>query len=94
MVPEEDKSAWIAALQRAALPESEIVSFSRVFPDKATVSYRLLCATASGEMIGDDRDYDLLKGVITPLERLADKITGAFTLNYRVSSQSINFHEG
>lgn len=91
---DQDKADWIAALQRAALPESEIVSFARVFPDQATVSYRLLCCTASGEMIGDDRDYDLLKAVITPLERLADSISGPFTLNYRVSSQTLNLHEG
>lgn len=86
---EQDRADWIKALKRAALPESEIVSFARVFPDPATVSYRLLCTTASGEMIGDDRDYDILKAVITPLERLADRISGAFTMNYRVSSEAL-----
>lgn len=69
-------AAWIKALGFAALPGSETVIFARksgVTDGIPTTSYTLRCFDAAGQEIGDDRDYDLLKAAITPLERLADR---------------------
>jgi len=67
--------AWIKALRFAALPGAEIVTFERaqVFEDGTpTTRYTLRSVSGRGDTIGDDRDYDLLKAVMHPLERLAD----------------------
>ena len=77
MISMEDRKAWIAARQRAALPGAEKIIFARTFPAKNEVNYRLTCLDEAGQKIGDNRDYDLLKAVIVPLERLCEKENGA-----------------
>lgn len=68
-----DDVSWKNALKRAALPGAARVVFEkRVNPKENAVSYTLKSFTADGAPIGDDRDYDLLKAVMTPLERLAE----------------------
>lgn len=67
--------AWIKALRFAALPGAAKVQLERrVGSENGTpvISYRLTSKTKSGETIGDDRDYDLLKAVMTPLEALSE----------------------
>ena len=68
-----DDASWKKALTRAALPGAARVVFEkRVDLKENAVSYALKSYTAGGTPIGDDRDYDLLKAVMTPLERLAE----------------------
>ncbi|MEO1659958.1 MAG: hypothetical protein AAFR51_03145 [Pseudomonadota bacterium] len=67
--------AWHQALRFAALPGAAKVRLERqslIEDETRTVRYRLTSFTADGETIGDDRDYDLLKAVMSPLEALAD----------------------
>lgn len=67
--------AWREALRFAALPGAARVRFQRqnLFEDGTpTVRYSLRSETYSCEVIGDDRDYDLLKAAMTPLEKLAE----------------------
>ena len=67
--------AWIKALRFAALPGAEIVTFERTILSEdgtPTTRYALRSIAPNGQPIGDDRDYDLLKAAIQPLERLAD----------------------
>lgn len=67
--------AWIKALRFAALPGAAKVRFekqTRRAAGAVSVHYRLRSYSASGHAIGDDRDYDLLKAVMTPMEMLAD----------------------
>lgn len=68
--------AWIKALSFAALPGASKVRFERrtmIEEGTPTTRYRLQSKTESGEIIGDDRDYDLLKAVMMPLEHLAEQ---------------------
>lgn len=65
---------WAAALRFAALPGAASVLFERQFSTEdgtPTTKHRLTSFSISGAVIGDDRDYDLLKAAITPLEVLA-----------------------
>ncbi len=67
--------AWREALRFAALPGAARVLFHRknlVEDGIPTVRYSLRCETQDGQVIGDDRDYDLLKAALTPLENLAE----------------------
>ena len=67
--------AWRKALRFAALPGAVRVRFAkqRLIEDGTpTVRYFLRSETQAGEPIGDDRDYDLLKAAMTPLEQLAE----------------------
>jgi|GEM_PF-2159045 len=67
--------AWIKALTRAALPGAVQVRFERrvLYEDGTpTTRYRLESLNAAGATIGDDRDYDLLKAVMMPLEALSE----------------------
>ncbi len=67
--------AWIKALRFAALPGAVKVRFERseVIEDGVpTTRYKLQSKTASGDVIGDDRDYDLLKAAMRPLEALSE----------------------
>lgn len=41
-----------------------------------TIAHRLTSFDTDGKVIGDDRDYDLLKAVMTPLESLAEHEPG------------------
>ncbi|MEO0981572.1 MAG: hypothetical protein AAFX03_02840 [Pseudomonadota bacterium] len=62
---------WTKALRRAALEGAVRVEVSWMFkPGEA--AYQLRSVDAGGETIGDDRDYDILKAKMTPLERLAE----------------------
>lgn len=68
--------AWKKALEFAALPGAARVRFERqnlVEEGTPTVRYSLRSETESGEAIGDDRDYDLLKAAMSPLEKLAEQ---------------------
>ena len=67
--------AWIKALRFAALPGAASVCFVKTAKNDAgtvSVTYRLRSFSETDETLGDDRDYDLLKAVMTPLEQLAD----------------------
>ncbi|MEL6724990.1 MAG: hypothetical protein AAFP81_03365 [Pseudomonadota bacterium] len=67
--------AWIKALSFAALPGAAKVRLERstsVEDGTPTISYTLRSETETGETIGDDRDYDLLKAVMRPLEQLSE----------------------
>lgn len=67
--------AWIKALRFAALPGAETVTFERTILSEdgtPTTRYALRSRSESGQTIGDDRDYDLLKAAMQPLERLAE----------------------
>lgn len=67
--------AWIKALRFAALPGAALVTFERQSLTEngtPTIRYRLASLTQDGHVIGDDRDYDLLKAAMSPLETLAD----------------------
>ena len=67
--------AWIKALRFAALPGAETVTFERTIVSEdgtPTTRYALRSFSQTGQTIGDDRDYDLLKAAMQPLERLAE----------------------
>ena len=69
------KEAWRKALRFAALPGAACVRFERknsIEDGTPTVHYTLRSETQSGAPIGDDRDYDLLKAAMAPLEKLAE----------------------
>lgn len=82
------EEAWIAALTRAALPGAAKVRFSRT-PQPDGVSYALFSRTAENESIGDDRDYDLLKAAMSPLERLSEAEEGAFTYELDLETNAL-----
>ncbi|MEL6414656.1 MAG: hypothetical protein AAFQ15_06920, partial [Pseudomonadota bacterium] len=66
---------WRKALRFAALPGAAHVRFQRqnlVEENTPTVRYTLRSETQAGQVIGDDRDYDLLKAAMAPLEKLAE----------------------
>jgi len=72
---EDTFAGWKAALARAALPGAASVILTRstgVEDGVPTTAYKLTSVSESGDTIGDDRDYDLLKAVMMPLERLAE----------------------
>lgn len=65
---------WVKALSFAALPSAAKVRFERrlmVKDGTPTTEYALRSIAESGEIVGDARDYDLLKAVMGPLENLA-----------------------
>ena len=67
--------AWREALRFAALPGAAKVRLERqsfIDDGTPTINYRLTSFTATGETLGDDRDYDLLKAAMRPLEKLAE----------------------
>jgi hypothetical protein len=67
--------AWTEALTFAALPGAAFVRFerrNRIEDGTPTVNYMLQSRTESGAVIGDDRDYDLLKAAMRPLENLSE----------------------
>ena len=67
--------AWREALRFAALPSAATVRLERqsfIDDGTPTINYRLTSLTATGETVGDDRDYDLLKAAMRPLEKLAE----------------------
>ena len=66
---------WIEALTFAALPGAAFVRFerrNRIEDGTQTVNYTLQSRTEAGTIIGDDRDYDLLKAAMRPLETLGE----------------------
>lgn len=67
--------AWIKALRFAALPGAARVTYecqSTLEEGTPTTRHILRSFDADGQTMGDDRDYDLLKAVMMPLERLAE----------------------
>lgn len=76
----DNKEAWIAALRRAALEDAHRVEFGRETKSVMEVSYTLNSYDADGEAMGDDRDYDLLKAVFSPLERLSETMPDTFMI--------------
>ena len=67
--------AWIDALNFAALPGAAFVRFGRherIEDGTPTINYMLQSRTEAGAVIGDDRDYDLLKAAMRPLEALSE----------------------
>lgn len=83
-----DLEAWSEALRRAALPDASLVRFGRSStPDG--VSYSLNSYDGEGGVIGDERDYDLLKAVFMPLERLSAQMDGEFMLEMDLGSGAV-----
>ena len=69
------REAWIEALTFAALSGAAFVRFERreqIEDGTPTINYMLQSRTESGAVIGDDRDYDLLKAVMRLLESLSE----------------------
>ena len=67
--------AWVNALRFAALPGAVKVRFERsetIEDGTPTINIKLQSFSESGSAIGDDRDYDLLKAAISPLEKLSE----------------------
>lgn len=65
---------WVKALRFAALPGAVTIIYERRYAmedNTPTITHKLTSISASGAVIGDDRDYDLLKAAMTPLENLA-----------------------
>lgn len=89
----EREAAWIKALTFAALPGAARVEFERIRKmdgQTPVVGYTLRSVSESGDTIGDDRDYDLLKAAITPLERLSESIdTESFQLQLDLQTQQL-----
>ena len=72
---------WEPALRRAALEGAARIRFGRTSgEDGHSVSYSMNSYDAEGGVIGDDREYELLKAVFDPLERLSEGIEGDFML--------------
>ena len=68
--------AWIKALTFAALPGAVTIIFSRkhrIEDGTPTTAYTLQSLSGDGSVIGDERDYDLLKAAMSPLEMLSDQ---------------------
>lgn len=68
-------AAWRKALRFAALPGAARVQFRRqklIEDGTPTVRYSLRSETQTGDVIGDERDYDLLKAAMVPLEQIAE----------------------
>lgn len=84
---------WIKALSFAALPGAARVVFSRthgVEDGTPTTRYTLRSYDGEGNVIGDDRDYDLLKAAMGPLERLSDPITHEFEMTLDCASGTLD----
>ena len=86
---------WKTALKRAALPGAARVVFEKCMdPQENAVSYSLKSYTVAGQAIGDDRDYDLLKAVITPLERLSEGYGGGVEVSLNIESDELSVEVG
>ena len=83
--------AWGDSLRRAALPGAARIVFGRTTQlDDQSVSYSMNSYDEDGDVIGDDRDYDLLKAVFSPLERLSETIDGDFMLEMDLASGKVS----
>lgn len=90
-----EQEVWEPALRRAALPGASRIRFGRsTSADDQSVSYSMNSYDAEGQVIGDDRDYELLKAVFDPLEQLARQIDGDFLLEMDVESGEVRPVEG
>ncbi len=85
--------AWIKALTFAALPGAATVTFSRanrIDDGTPTTAYALRSSREDGSVIGDERDYDLLKAALSPLEKLSDQEPdGDFEIELNIKKQSV-----
>lgn len=93
MASERDEAAWVRALARAALDGACRVEFTFTRPAPNEVSYRLSCFDETGAKMGDSRDYDLLKAVMTPLESLCDCEKPPFSAGFGLKTQRLIFPE-
>ncbi|MEM9573229.1 MAG: hypothetical protein AAF996_17310 [Pseudomonadota bacterium] len=93
-----EEGVWRSALRRAALPNAEKVVFFReqkVEDNVPTTAFRLTSFDAAGVVIGDDRDYDLLKAVMTPLENLAASVDAEpLRVELNLLNAELSFSEG
>ncbi len=81
---------WSEPLRRAALPGAARIAFGRTTSsDDRSVSFSMNSYDADGDVIGDDRDYDLLKAVFSPLERLSETMTGDFMLEMDLQTGAV-----
>ena len=71
MIDEQRNTRWREKLDRAALPGATQVRFTWTRTSDGQ-SFALASLDDDANVIGDDRDYDLLKAVISPLEALAE----------------------
>ncbi len=86
-----DDARWRAALRRAALPGAASVTFEMASPAPGEIRYDLRSNTNDGQPIGDDRDYDLLKAVMRPLENLCTCEDFPFKATLNIQTDALLF---
>lgn len=91
MAAKTDHIAWLMALTRAALPGTERVCLSYSKPAPNETRYILTCFDEMGRKIGDARDYDLLKSIMSPLEKLCDCEDAPLTVELNLSENTLSF---
>lgn len=85
-----NETDWIERLQFAALPGAVRIHFAcETDARDGSVRYTLKSFDAAGHPIGDDRDYDLLKAAMSPLERLAADRTPPFSVELDLKSGTL-----
>ena len=94
MAHERDEATWRRALRRAALPDALEAQFALTQSAPNQISYCLICRDAQGRKIGDDRDYDLLKAVISPLENLCNCEDAPFSATLNLETDQLVFKSG
>ncbi len=91
MAAKTDHVAWLMALTRAALPGTERVSISYATPAPNETRYTLTCFDETGRKIGDARDHDLLKSIMSPLEKLCNCEDAPLTVELNLSENTLSF---
>ena len=85
-----NETEWIERLRFAALPGAVRVRFAcEADARDGSVSYTLKSFDATGHPIGDDRDYDLLKAAMSPLERLSEQMARPFAIELDLKSGAL-----
>lgn len=85
-----DLAAWAEPLRRAALEGAARIRFGRTTDaEDRSVAFSMNSYDPDGGVIGDDRDYDVLKAVFTPLERLSEGVEGDFMLEMDLASGEV-----
>lgn len=91
MAAKTDHLAWLKALTRAALPGTQRVVLSYVIPEPGRTVFSLTCLRANGDNIPDPRDYDILKSVMSPLEKLCTCEEAPLTVELNLEENTLSF---
>lgn len=91
MAAKTDHIAWLKALTRAALPGTVrvVVTYTSTPPDQ--IAYALTCFDAADAKIGDTRDYDMLKSIMSPIEKLCTCEVAPLTVELNIEENELNF---